>query len=83
MDLRKLENCIQVTKDCAHVYNLAADMGEPNRGTLEYGKAGTRINRYQPNDSNLLKRNVMFQLLSFCQLRACKVSLVAVSGVFV
>lgn len=27
VDLRVLENCLSATKDCAHVYNLAADMG--------------------------------------------------------
>ena len=27
IDLRLLENCLQATKNCDHVYNLAADMG--------------------------------------------------------
>jgi GDP-D-mannose 3',5'-epimerase len=27
LDLRILENCLKVTKDCQHVWNLAADMG--------------------------------------------------------
>ena len=27
VDLRLLENCLKVTANCQHVYNLAADMG--------------------------------------------------------
>ena len=27
LDLRSLENCLEATKDCDEVYNLAADMG--------------------------------------------------------
>ena len=39
VDLRAMKNCLRVTKDCEHVYNLAADMGgmgfiQSNESTL-------------------------------------------------
>ena len=57
-------------------------MGEPNRGTLEYGKAGTGINKCQ-KDEHLKNIENMFLMLwgSLGQFKACNVS-VAVLGVF-
>ena len=41
VDLREKSNCISCTKDCHHVYNLAADLGgmgfiESNQSSLMY-----------------------------------------------
>lgn len=48
-DLRKLENCLAVTKGCTHVYNLAADMGgmgfiESNQSVLLYNNTMISFN---------------------------------------
>merc|ERR1712054_480535 len=49
VDMRKLENCLAVTKDCLHVYNLAADMGgmgfiESNQAVLMYNNTMISFN---------------------------------------
>jgi len=49
LDMRKLENCLAVTKDCLHIYNLAADMGgmgfiESNQSVLIYNNTMISFN---------------------------------------
>eukprot|EP00411_Alexandrium_monilatum_P123022 CAMPEP_0175648066 /NCGR_PEP_ID=MMETSP0097-20121207/8145_1 /TAXON_ID=311494 /ORGANISM="Alexandrium monilatum, Strain CCMP3105" /LENGTH=403 /DNA_ID=CAMNT_0016953983 /DNA_START=54 /DNA_END=1262 /DNA_ORIENTATION=- len=49
VDLRKLESCLAVAKGCAHVYNLAADMGgmgfiESNQSVLLYNNTSISLN---------------------------------------
>eukprot|EP00929_Paragymnodinium_shiwhaense_P119242 TRINITY_DN91122_c0_g1_i1.p2 TRINITY_DN91122_c0_g1~~TRINITY_DN91122_c0_g1_i1.p2 ORF type:complete len:390 (+),score=138.31 TRINITY_DN91122_c0_g1_i1:95-1264(+) len=60
IDLRKLDNCIQATKGCDQVYNLAADMG--GMGFIE------------SNQSVLLFNNTMisFNMLEAARMNGCK-----------
>eukprot|EP01060_Flectonema_neradi_P017038 TRINITY_DN236_c1_g1_i1.p1 TRINITY_DN236_c1_g1~~TRINITY_DN236_c1_g1_i1.p1 ORF type:complete len:349 (+),score=100.90 TRINITY_DN236_c1_g1_i1:55-1101(+) len=49
VDLRKLENCLDATKDCVEVYNLAADMGgmgfiQSNHSVLFYNNVMISFN---------------------------------------
>jgi len=61
LDMRKLENCLLVTKDCAHVYNLAADMGgmgfiESNQSVLLYNNTMISFNVLEAARVNGAKR---------------------------
>jgi len=61
LDMRKLENCLLVTKDCAHVYNLAADMGgmgfiESNQSVLLYNNTMISFNVIEAARVNGAKR---------------------------
>lgn len=61
LDLRKLENCLEVTKDCVHVYNLAADMGgmgfiESNQSVLVYNNTTISLNMLEAARVNGVKR---------------------------
>jgi len=61
LDVRKLENCLAVTKDCAHVYNLAADMGgmgfiESNQAVLLYNNTMISMNVMEAARVNGAKR---------------------------
>jgi GDP-D-mannose 3',5'-epimerase len=61
LDLRKLENCIQVTEGCTHVYNLAADMGgmgfiESNQSVLLYNNTMISFNVLEAARVNKAKR---------------------------
>jgi GDP-D-mannose 3',5'-epimerase len=61
LDLRKLENCLTVTKGCTHVYNLAADMGgmgfiESNQSVLLYNNTMISFNVLESARVNGAKR---------------------------
>jgi len=61
MDLRKLQNCLEATNDCAHVYNLAADMGgmgfiESNQSVLLYNNTMISLNVLEAARVNGAKR---------------------------
>jgi len=61
LDLRKLENCIEATKDCTHVYALAADMGgmgfiESNQSVLLYNNTMVSFNCLESARVNGAKR---------------------------
>jgi len=61
LDMRKLENCLTVTKGCAHVYNLAADMGgmgfiESNQSVLLYNNTMVSFNVLEAARVNGAKR---------------------------
>lgn len=61
LDMRKLENCLSVTKDCVHVYNLAADMGgmgfiESNQSVLVYNNTMISFNVLEAARVNGAKR---------------------------
>lgn len=57
VDLRILENCLKVTKDCQHVYNLAADMGGmgfivSNQSVLLYNNTMISFNMLEASRQN-------------------------------
>jgi len=61
IDLRKLDNCIAATKDCEHVYNLAADMGgmgfiESNQSVLLFNNTMISFNMLEASRMNGVKR---------------------------
>ncbi|CAK0811609.1 unnamed protein product [Prorocentrum cordatum] len=61
LDLRKLENCIEATKGCTHVYALAADMGgmgfiESNQSVLLYNNTMVSFNCLESARVNGAKR---------------------------
>lgn len=61
VDLRILDNCLKVTKDCQHVYNLAADMGgmgfiESNQSVLLYNNTMISFNMLEAARQNGAKR---------------------------
>jgi len=61
LDMRKLENCLAVTKDCDHVYSLAADMGgmgfiESNQSVLLYNNTMISFNVLEAARVNGAKR---------------------------
>ena len=61
VDCRLLENCLKVTKDCSHVYNLAADMGGmgfivSNQSVLLYNNTMISFNVLEASRQNGVKR---------------------------
>lgn len=61
VDLRLLDECLKVTKDCAHVYNLAADMGGmgfivSNQSVLLYNNTMISFNMLEASRQNSVKR---------------------------
>lgn len=61
IDCRLLENCLKVTKDCSHVYNLAADMGGmgfivSNQSVLLYNNTMISFNVLEAARQNGVKR---------------------------
>merc|ERR1740138_137321 len=61
IDLRKLDNCLAATKDCVHVYNLAADMGgmgfiESNQSVLLFNNTMLSFNMLEASRMNGVKR---------------------------
>eukprot|EP00927_Polykrikos_kofoidii_P039079 TRINITY_DN3350_c0_g1_i2.p1 TRINITY_DN3350_c0_g1~~TRINITY_DN3350_c0_g1_i2.p1 ORF type:complete len:408 (+),score=69.58 TRINITY_DN3350_c0_g1_i2:86-1225(+) len=61
IDLRKLDNCLKATKDCEHVYNLAADMGgmgfiESNQSVLLFNNTMLSFNMLEASRMNGTKR---------------------------
>jgi len=61
VDLRLLDECLKVTKDCAHVYNLAADMGGmgfivSNQSVLLYNNTMISFNMLEAARQNSVKR---------------------------
>jgi GDP-D-mannose 3',5'-epimerase len=61
VDLRLLEECLKVTKDCQHVYNLAADMGGmgfivSNQSVLLYNNTMISFNMLEAARQNGVKR---------------------------
>lgn len=60
-DLRKLENCLRVTKDCDWVFNLAADMGgmgfiQSNHASILYNNTAISFNMLEASRRNKVKR---------------------------
>jgi GDP-D-mannose 3',5'-epimerase len=60
-DLRKLDECIRVTKDCDWVFSLAADMGgmgfiQSNAATLFYNNLMIDVNMVEAARKNHIKR---------------------------
>ena len=60
-DLRVLENCVNVTRGCQHVYNLAADMGGmgfivSNQAVLLYNNTMISFNMLEASRQNSCKR---------------------------
>lgn len=61
VDLRVLENCLQATKDCREVYNLAADMGgmgfiQSNHATILYNNAMISFNMVEAARRNGVRK---------------------------
>jgi len=61
LDLRKLDNCLQATAGCKHVYNLAADMGgmgfiESNQSVLMYNNTMISFNMLESTRMNGAER---------------------------
>jgi len=61
LDLRELNNCIQATKDCEWVFNLAADMGgmgfiQSNHGVILYNNTMISFNMMEAARRNGVKR---------------------------
>jgi GDP-D-mannose 3',5'-epimerase len=61
VDLRLLDKCIAVSKDCQHVYNLAADMGGmgfivSNQSVLLYNNTMISFNMLEAARQNSVKR---------------------------
>jgi len=61
LDLRILENCLKVTANCTHVYNLAADMGGmgfivSNQSVLLYNNTMISFNMLEAARQNAAKR---------------------------
>ncbi|KAK4527376.1 hypothetical protein GAYE_SCF39G5298 [Galdieria yellowstonensis] len=61
LDLRELQNCIKATKDCDHVYNLAADMGgmgfiQSNHSVILYNNTMISFNMLEAARRNNVKR---------------------------
>lgn len=61
LDLRKLENCLEATKGCTHVYALAADMGgmgfiESNQSVLLYNNTMVSFNCLEASRVNGCRR---------------------------
>eukprot|EP00928_Gymnodinium_smaydae_P070795 TRINITY_DN54562_c0_g1_i1.p1 TRINITY_DN54562_c0_g1~~TRINITY_DN54562_c0_g1_i1.p1 ORF type:complete len:401 (+),score=136.39 TRINITY_DN54562_c0_g1_i1:62-1204(+) len=61
IDLRKLDACIEATKDCKHVYNLAADMGgmgfiESNQSVLLFNNTMISFNMLEASRMNKVER---------------------------
>lgn len=61
VDLRLLDECLKVTKDCQHVYNLAADMGGmgfivSNQSVLLYNNTMISFNMLEAARQNSAKR---------------------------
>ena len=60
-DLRSLKNCIEVTRDCDYVYNLAADMGgmgfiQSNESVLMFNNTMISCNVLEAARRNKVKR---------------------------
>ena len=61
VDLRLLDNCLKVTANCQHVYNLAADMGGmgfivSNQSVLLYNNTMISFNMLEAARQNAAKR---------------------------
>jgi len=61
LDLRELNNCLQATKDCEWVFNLAADMGgmgfiQSNHGVILYNNTMISFNMMEAARRNNVKR---------------------------
>ena len=61
VDLRLLDNCMKVTKDCDHVFNLAADMGgmgfiQSNHSVIMYNNTMISYNMLEAARLNDIKR---------------------------
>eukprot|EP00168_Porphyra_purpurea_P019109 TRINITY_DN746_c0_g1_i4.p1 TRINITY_DN746_c0_g1~~TRINITY_DN746_c0_g1_i4.p1 ORF type:complete len:236 (-),score=62.58 TRINITY_DN746_c0_g1_i4:123-830(-) len=61
VDLRDKDNCLKATKDCADVYNLAADMGgmgfiQSNHSVILYNNAMISFNMIEAARLNDVKR---------------------------
>jgi GDP-D-mannose 3',5'-epimerase len=61
LDLRDIDNCVQATKACEHVYNLAADMGgmgfiQSNQSVLFYNNTMISSNMIEAARRNGAKR---------------------------
>ena len=69
VDLRVFDNCMKVTKDCEHVFNLAADMGgmgfiQSNHGVIMYNNTMISFNVLEAARKNDSKR--VFYASSAC-----------------
>ena len=61
LDLRILDNCLKVTENCSHVYNLAADMGGmgfivSNQSVLLYNNTMISFNMLEASRRNKCQR---------------------------
>lgn len=61
LDLRILDNCLKVTENCQHVYNLAADMGGmgfivSNQSVLLYNNTMISFNMLEASRRNKAQR---------------------------
>eukprot|EP00793_Prasinoderma_coloniale_P003199 PRCOL_00005834-RA len=68
-DLRVYDNCLKVTKDCTHVFNLAADMGgmgfiQSNHSVIMYNNTMISFNMLEAARINKVER--MFYASSAC-----------------
>lgn len=67
VDLRVMDNCLTVTKDVDHVFNLAADMGgmgfiQSNHSVIMYNNTMISFNMLEAARINGVKRFTVFNL---------------------
>ena len=70
VDLRVMENCLKVTKDVDHVFNLAADMGgmgfiQSNHSVIMYNNTMISFNMLEAARINRVKRFCFIHVIMF------------------
>lgn len=79
VDLRVMDNCLKVTKDVGHVFNLAADMGgmgfiQSNHSVIMYNNTMISFNMLEAARINGVKRLAVFnQMYSAIELKFIRI----------